>query len=107
MASIGGKPPLVGPIVNPGGVIIEQSHTAVTGGITGQVILMEGYSPLAVEIEIPGQQPLIIDGTAVRLRFPVGVIESLRRWRRFLSSAGRTPAHEIAILVGRKSLDAE
>src|SRR5262245_39281211 len=106
-AAIGEKRPLVGPTVIPCGVIIEYSHTAVTGGISGQVILMEGDSPLAVEVEIPGQQPLIIDGTAVRLRFPVGVIESRRRWRRFLSTAGRSPAHEIAILVGRKRLDAE
>src|SRR5262245_13767300 len=106
-AAIGGKGPLVGPTINPGGVIREQSETTVAGGISGQVILVEGNSPLVVEVKIPGQQPLIVDGTACRLRFPVGVIESRWRRRRFLSAAGRAPAHEIAILVGAESLDAE
>src|SRR5215475_9241479 len=106
-AVIGGKGPLVGPTINPGGVILEQSDTTVTGGISGQVILVEGNSTLAVEIKIPGQQPFIIDGTACRLGFPVGVIESSRRWRRFLSAAGRAPAHKIAKLIGAEGLDAE
>src|SRR5262245_43826449 len=106
-AAIGGKGPLVGPTINPGGVIREQSETTVTGGISGQVILVEGDSPLIVEVKIPGQQPLMVDGTACRLRSPVGVIESLGRWRRFLSAADRAPAHEPAGLVGGEGLDAE
>src|SRR5262249_59774003 len=103
-AAVGGKGPLVGPTINPGGVILEQSETAVTGGISGQVILVEGNSTLGVEIKIPGQQPLIIDGTACRLRFPVSVIDSRRRWRRFLSAAGRAPAHHIAKLIASDTL---
>src|SRR5262245_18686618 len=106
-AAIGGKGPLVGPTINPGGVILEQSETTVTGGISGQVILMEGNSTLVVEIKIPGQQPLIIDGPACRLRFPVGVIDPRRRWRCFLSAAGRAPAHKIAKLIGAEGLDPE
>src|SRR5882672_10863539 len=107
LAVISGKGPLVGPTINPGGVIREQSETTVTGGISGQIILVEGNSPLVVEVKIPGQQPLLVDGTACRLRFPVGVIESRGRWRRFLSAAGRAPMHETAIFVGAEGLDAE
>src|SRR5262245_17211034 len=106
-AAIGGKGPLVGPAINPGGVILEQSDTTVTGGISGQVILVKGNSTLAVEIKIPGQQPFIIDGTACRFGFPVGVIDSRRPWRLFLFAAVRAPVHLVAILIGAEGLDAE
>src|SRR5215510_14355281 len=106
-ATIGGEGPLVGPTINPGGVILKQSETTVTGGISEQVVLLQGNSTLVVEIKIPGQKPLIIDGTACRLRFPVGVIDARRRWTRFLSADGRAPAHKIAKLIGAEGLDAE
>src|SRR5262249_8490231 len=106
-AAVGGKGPLVGPTINPGGVILEQSETAVTGGRSGQGILGEGNSTLVFEVKIPGQEPLIIDGSWRRRRFSVNVIASRRRWRRFLSAAGRAPAHKIAKLIGAEGLDAE
>src|SRR5262245_19132105 len=92
-AAIGGKGPLVGPAINPGGVICEQSDTAMTGGISRQIILMEGNSTLVVDIKVPGQQPLRVHATSSRFRFPVGVVESGRRRRRLLSGARRPPAH--------------
>src|SRR5262249_33672807 len=79
-AARGGHRPRAGPPVNRAGALIEEPRRAVAGGISGQVILMEGVSPRAVELETPGQQPLIIDGPAVRLQFPLAGIESRRRW---------------------------
>src|SRR6185436_20115993 len=93
VAAIRGEGPLIGPSINPGCVIREQSQTAVTGGISGQVVLVEGNSPIVVQIKIPWQQPFIVDRTARRLRFPVGVVDPRRRWRGFLSADGRAPSH--------------
>src|SRR5262245_6628565 len=104
--AIGGKGPLVGPAINPGGVIFEQPDTTMTGGISRQIKLMKGNSPLVVEIKVPGQQPFRVHATSSSLRFPVGVIESRRRRRGLLSGAGRPPAYEFPELVGAEGLDA-
>src|SRR5262249_26540718 len=103
---VGGKSPLVGPGINPGGVIGEQPDAGVTGRVSGQVIFVNGDARRVVEVDVPAQKPLLIDSAASRLRSPICVIESGRRWRRLLSRAGGPPPHEPPEFVGAEGLDA-
>src|SRR5215471_1533692 len=73
--------------------------------VTRQVELMKSDTSIVIKIDAPRQDPALVDGTPLLFRLPVSVVQTCRRWSRFLSGAGWPPKDQRSVLVGAKCLN--
>jgi hypothetical protein len=99
--------PCLGPGIDPASIFSEQTNTAEALRPTRHCILMEGDAHRSVEVEVPGHDPMRVEGAHLSAGSPIGVVETGGSLVLPGSGRHRSPTYEPAAFVRSERLDAQ